>query len=1082
GTYMGLPMHLLTGLTAVTFDFWAQFGANGNDAHVFDFGNTNFIYLGTGGYPENYVYYSPHTGSGNNTLGASAGSFEFEQGVTGTGTFDNQTMHITCVIDPPDQFMGIYTNGVLEASITNFGVSLASIDDQQCWIGRALFSNLRNYAYLNASINELRIYSGALSPGSVVQSDFAGPNGFLPSGPVQLVSQPSSQAVLVGETVTFSGLAGGEPPISYQWYENGTAIPNATNTTYSFVAASGQNGDTFALAAANNVGGTNYTATSTNAILTVVSNPQTLTWLGANGNAWDTSTLNWSNANTASIVAFGPFDGALFDNHGSAQPNVNLVQPLNPLVVTVDSTANYTLSSTAGNGSLVGNGELVKNNTGTLVIDVTNLMTGPVTISGGTVQIGNNDTLGAIGSPVTNNASLVLARSDATSLPGPISGTGSVTVNAGTVSAAGTNSYTGASTINGGIVTMATSAALGATNGAITVANGGELYITGNFDEGLKPLVLAGSGVANGGALRKGGAGVTGYYGPVTLTADATLNVDGGATLNLTNSAPLDGAGANANLTLAGSGAGNIVGSISLGTGNLTVSGGTWTVAASNNYSGLTTISGGSLLIPSRQSLGPVPGAFNSAEISLVGGTLGVTTNVALNDGNAGITVGNGTVLNGGLSVAAGSTLILSNDISGSGSAVLTKSGPGTLILQAANDFSGTLNIDGNSTSANDGSTVIANNAAIANLLALQGFPAIYIRNNNSGSSTLALDGTAGALNIAPDISMAGRNVAVPEIENLIGDNTISGSFELQVGGSYYLQSDSGTLTLSAPLPYSSPGGSRQIIFTGAGTILPAGAIQDGTTPGGTNGFVAILKTGTGRLLLTTANTYSGATGISNGVVVLSGSIASTNAVLVNGGLLVSAGSIAGPVNVGAAGSVEAGTTNTIGVFTLGGGALTLHGNTIVKINKGASANDSFTGQGVVTYGGTLTVTNLSGTLTTNDTFTLFSPGTSTSNFSSIVGSPGTGLAYSFTNGVLRIVNGIATNPTNILFSVSGNTLTLSWPADHQGWILQAQTNSLSSGLGTNWVDVPNSASITSTNIVIVPQNASVFYRLRSPN
>ena len=35
--------------------------------------------------------------------------------------------------------------------------------------------------------------------------------------------------------------------------------------------------------------------------------------------------------------------------------------------------------------------------------------------------------------------------------------------------------------------------------------------------------------------------------------------------------------------------------------------------------------------------------------------------------------------------------------------------------------------------------------------------------------------------------------------------------------------------------------------------------------------------------------------------------------------------------------------------------------------------------------------------------------------------------------------------------------LQFSWPADHTGWQLQAQTNNLTSGLGTNWVNVPGS-------------------------
>ncbi len=73
----------------------------------------------------------------------------------------------------------------------------------------------------------------------------------------------------------------------------------------------------------------------------------------------------------------------------------------------------------------------------------------------------------------------------------------------------------------------------------------------------------------------------------------------------------------------------------------------------------------------------------------------------------------------------------------------------------------------------------------------------------------------------------------------------------------------------------------------------------------------------------------------------------------------------------------------------------------------------------------------------------------------------------------------IATNPTNILATVSGNRLILSWPGDHTGWTLQAQTNSLSGGLGTNWVDVSGSALVNTVTNPISPTDASVFYRLK---
>jgi hypothetical protein len=72
----------------------------------------------------------------------------------------------------------------------------------------------------------------------------------------------------------------------------------------------------------------------------------------------------------------------------------------------------------------------------------------------------------------------------------------------------------------------------------------------------------------------------------------------------------------------------------------------------------------------------------------------------------------------------------------------------------------------------------------------------------------------------------------------------------------------------------------------------------------------------------------------------------------------------------------------------------------------------------------------------------------------------------------------VNSNPTNIVFSVSNNQLRLSWPSDHIGWQLQAQTNKVSVGISTNWANVTGS---TSTDTMVFPLNATngtVFYRL----
>lgn len=74
-----------------------------------------------------------------------------------------------------------------------------------------------------------------------------------------------------------------------------------------------------------------------------------------------------------------------------------------------------------------------------------------------------------------------------------------------------------------------------------------------------------------------------------------------------------------------------------------------------------------------------------------------------------------------------------------------------------------------------------------------------------------------------------------------------------------------------------------------------------------------------------------------------------------------------------------------------------------------------------------------------------------------------------------------ATNSAQMAVTMVNGSLQLSWPPDHTGWILQAQTNAPGAGLGTNWVNITGS---TTTNQMIVPETpttGSVFYRLSHP-
>lgn len=53
-----------------------------------------------------------------------------------------------------------------------------------------------------------------------------------PSQAVVIATQPVSQVIPITQTATFTVAATGTAPLSYQWSENGTAIPGATGASY----------------------------------------------------------------------------------------------------------------------------------------------------------------------------------------------------------------------------------------------------------------------------------------------------------------------------------------------------------------------------------------------------------------------------------------------------------------------------------------------------------------------------------------------------------------------------------------------------------------------------------------------------------------------------------------------------------------------------------------------------------------------------------------------------------------------------------------------------------------------------------
>ena len=74
------------------------------------------------------------------------------------------------------------------------------------------------------------------------------------ASPPVFVTQPTSQTVTVGDTVTFNVSATGTPPLSYQWNFNGTNISGATNMTLTLTNVQLNQAGNYAVLVANAFG------------------------------------------------------------------------------------------------------------------------------------------------------------------------------------------------------------------------------------------------------------------------------------------------------------------------------------------------------------------------------------------------------------------------------------------------------------------------------------------------------------------------------------------------------------------------------------------------------------------------------------------------------------------------------------------------------------------------------------------------------------------------------------------------------------------------------------------------------------
>ena len=179
-----------------------------------------------------------------------------------------------------------------------------------------------------------------------------------------------------------------------------------------------------------------------------------------------------------------------------------------------------------------------------------NTYSGGTTIQGGaTLTVGNGGTSGSLGTGnISNNGTLVFARSDTLALFQTITGGGGIAVNSGVMSLAGANNYAGGNDINSGatllIDGLTTAAGFTLAHNGGTLGGSGLLFGSAKVESGG----TLGAGVFSNGAFQPGtGLNVNGtlsfatgsnFVVPVTPTAAGTVSTSGnifisGGTVNV---------------------------------------------------------------------------------------------------------------------------------------------------------------------------------------------------------------------------------------------------------------------------------------------------------------------------------------------------------------------------------------------------------------------------------------------------------------------------------------------------------------------------------------------------------------------
>ncbi len=502
-----------------------------------------------------------------------------------------------------------------------------------------------------------------------------------------------------------------------------------------------------------------------------------------------------------------------------------------------------------------------------------------------------------------------------------------------------------------------------------------------------------------------------------------------------------------------------VLSNILSGTGTLTNNFGPGTIAYSGNATAFT----GPLIISqnvtltagSQTNLGGNPASFNPAQFVLDGGVFAPSASLALTNGNSGVTL---TTNGATLALASGITLTVANPIAGPGGLVL--SGGGNLVLSGENSFTAGTTVSNGTLTMTGGAQLASTNLTVTSV------------------GTLDVSPLTLPLTVSNQVTLAGNAVLTL--------NSTGASSHLLTGTMVY----GGTLTLSNPGPALVAGNSFAL-FTASHYIGAFTAIKP-TTPGtglawdtsqlAVNGTLVVGATpGVSVAPSVTTVTYGSPlvlTAVTTGTGPLAWQWFDNHTNAIPGAvyeMLTNLPMVSGSGNYRVVVTNEVGRATNFAKVTVNKAVLTVTAN---STNRPYGAPNPVL---TASYSGFVNGDTFNSAVTGAPVLMTSATATSTPGNYVIVCPVGslaaTNYSFSFVNGTLTVTS--ATNPTNLLASVSGSTLTLSWPVDHLGWTLQAQTNDLGIALGNGWVDVAGSAAVNQWVVAMDATLPTVFYRLR---